>query len=121
MNKFIPFLQKGVYPYINIRIIGKNSLKHHYQIKKTTSHLNMEDNTDADYTHVCKDFKICKIGEDHNLYVQRDSLLLANVFENLRNICLEIYELNPARSLSSAGLAWQAALEKTKVKLDLSK
>ena len=52
------------------------------------------------------------------MYVQSDTLLLADVFENLRNTCLEIYALDPAHFVS-AGLAWQAALKKTKVKLDL--
>ena len=34
-------------------------------------------------------------------------------------MCLKIYELDPAKSLSPPGLAWQTALKKTKVKLDL--
>ena len=78
--------------------------------------------SDADYTHakrVCKDFEIKKLGEYHDLYVQSDTLLLADVFENFRNMCLKIYELDPAKFLSAPGLAWQAALKKTKVKLDL--
>ena len=54
------------------------------------------------------------------MYVQSDVLLLADVFENFRNICCKIYELDPAKFLSAPGLAWQAALKKTKVKLDLS-
>ena len=45
--------------------------------------------------------------------------MLADVFQNFQNMCLEIYELDPANSLSAAGLAWQAVLKKTKVKLDL--
>ena len=53
------------------------------------------------------------------MYVQSDTVLLADLFENFRNICLEIYELDPAKFLSAPGLAWQAALKKTKVKLDL--
>ena len=65
--------------------------------------------------------KICKIknlGEYHDLHVPSDSLLLAK-FENFRNMCLKIYELDPAKFLSDPGLAWQAVLKKTKVKLDL--
>ena len=57
----------------------------------------MEDITDADYAHakrVFKDFKIKKFGEYHDLYVQSNTLLLAGVFDNFRNICLEIYELD---------------------------
>ena len=49
------------------------------------SHLNVEDITDADYAHakrVCKDFEIKKLGEYHDLYVQSDTLLLADVFDN---------------------------------------
>ena len=45
-------------------------------------------------------------------------LVLANVLENFRKMCLEIYELNPARFLSASGLAWQAALKKTKSELE---
>ena len=53
------------------------------------------------------------------MYVRSDTLLLADVFENFRNTCLKIYELDPAKFLLAPGLAWQAALKKTKVKLDL--
>ena len=83
----------------------------------------MEDIIDADYVHakrVCKDFEIENLGKYHNLYVQADIFLSADVFENFRNICLRIYELHPAKFLSAPGLAWKAALKKkTKVKLDL--
>ena len=76
------------------------------------SHLNMEDITDADYAHaktVCKDFEIKNLGEYRDLYVQSDTLLLADVFENFRNMCLEIYELDSVKFLSAPGLARQAA------------
>ena len=53
------------------------------------------------------------------MYVQSDTLLLADVFENFRNTCLKIYKLEPAKFLSAPGLAWNAALKKTKGKLDL--
>ena len=68
---------------------------------------------------VCKDFEIKNLREYHNLYVQNDTLLLADVFQNFRNMGLKIYELDPPKFLSAPGLAWQAALKKTKVKLDL--
>ena len=86
------------------------------------SHLNMEDNIDVDYAHAkrfCKDFEVKDLGEYHDLYVQSDTLLLADIFQKFRNMCIEIYELDSAKFLSSPGLAWQAALKKTKVKLDL--
>ena len=86
------------------------------------SHLNMEDITDADYAHtkrVCKDFETKKLGEYHDLYVQSDTLLLADVFENFRIMRINIYELDPAKFLSAPRLAWQAALKNIKVKLNL--
>ena len=52
------------------------------------------------------------------MYVQTDTLLLTDVFENFRNMCIKIYELDPAKFFSAPKLAWQAALKKTKVKLD---
>ena len=51
----------------------------------------MEDITAADYAHakrVCKDFEIKNLGKDNDLYVQSDTLLLADVFNNFRNMCL---------------------------------
>ena len=86
------------------------------------SELNLEDITDEDYEHaqkVWKVFGIKNLGEYHDLYVQSDTLLLADVFENFRDKCIEIYELDPAHFLSAPGLAWQACLKKTKVKLEL--
>ena len=53
------------------------------------------------------------------MYVQRDTLLLADAFENFRSMCINIYKLDPAKFISAPGLAWQAALKNTKVKLDL--
>ena len=82
----------------------------------------MEDITDADYAlgkNVCKDFEIKNSRESHDLYVQSYTLLLADVFEHFRNMCINIYEFDSAKFLSAPGLAWQVALEKTKVKLDL--
>ena len=72
------------------------------------NYLNMEDITDADYVHakrVCKDFEIKNIGEYNDFYVESDTLLLADVFENFRNMCLKIHELDPAKFLSAPGLS----------------
>ena len=65
-----------------------------------------------------KEFNIKNLGEYHDLYVQSDILLLADVFENFRNKCIEIYELHPAHFFSALGLAWQACLKKAGVKLE---
>ena len=69
----------------------------------------MEEIIDADYTlikRVNKDLKIKKIGKYHVLYFESNLLLLADVFENFQNMCLEIYELDPARFLNAPGLTW---------------
>ena len=82
----------------------------------------MEDITDADSIHakrVCKDFEIKNLGEYHDLFLKRDPLLLADVFENFRKMCLKIYHLDLVKFLSAPGLAWQVALEKIEVKLEL--
>ena len=54
------------------------------------------------------------------MYVKSDTLFLADVSENFRNMCLKIYELEPTKSLSVPGLVQQTALKENKVKLDLS-
>ena len=53
------------------------------------------------------------------MYVQSDTLLLADVFENFKNKCIEIYELDTAHFLSAPGLEWQASFKKTGVELEL--
>ena len=53
------------------------------------------------------------------MYVQCDTLLLVDFFENFTDKCIEIYELDPAHFLSAPGLAWQVCLKKTKVELEL--
>ena len=73
-------------------------MKHHYLKKNFYSNLNMEDTTDANYMHakrVFKDFEIKSSGEYHDLYLKNDTLLLADVFENFREVCLKIYNLSP--------------------------
>ena len=115
-------MQKGVLLYEfmhNWEIFNETSLP---EKEDFYSHLNMENINDADYTHtkrVWKDFKIRNLGGYHDLYVQNNTLLLADVSENFRNMCLKIYELDLARFFTAPGLAWQAVLKKTKLKLIL--
>ena len=82
----------------------------------------MEDIDDVDYRHgnnVFNKFKLNNLGDYHNLYVQSDTLLLADVFENFRGACLKEYEIDPAHFLLLPGLAWQACLKKTNIELEL--
>ena len=68
---------------------------------------------------VFEDFQIKNLSENHDLYLKSDTLLLANVFQNLREMCLKTYQLNPAIFLSAPGFTWQIAFKKTTVKLEL--
>ena len=86
------------------------------------SKLNMEDITNVDYKHakrIYKEFEMKHLGEYHDLYLKSDTLLVADIFENFRKMCLTIYHLDPVKFLSAPGLAWQASLKKTEVKLEL--
>ena len=78
----------------------------------------MEDNTDVDYRHgkTVFEYLINKdLGDYHDLYVQSDTLLLSDVFENFRNTCIKVYEFDPAHFLHVPGLAWQACLKKQRL------
>ena len=122
LNKFILLLRKGVYPYEcmdNWEKFNETSLPNK---ESFYSNLNMKNIDDIDYRHgnnVFKIFKLKNLEEYHDLYVQSDTLLLADVFENFRNKCLEAYKLDPAHFLSLSGLAWQACLKKTNIELEL--
>ena len=98
-------MRKGVYAYEYMEYCKKLNETSLPEKEDFYSHLNMEDITDADYAHakrVCKDFEIKHLGEYHDLYVQSDTLLLADVFENFRNMCLDMYKLDPAKSFSAS-------------------
>ena len=122
IKKFMLLLRKGVclYDYVN----GRERFNEIALIEneKFCNNWNMEDITDVDYVHanrVYKDFETKNLGEYHDFYLKSNVLLLADVFKNFRTMCLEIYELDQAKLISAPGLAWQAALKKTQVKLDL--
>ena len=68
----------------------------------------MEDITDVDHRHAKRVFKNLSnksLGDYHDLYVQSNTLLLADVFENFRNMCIKVYERDPSHFLSVPGLA----------------
>ena len=72
------------------------------------SNFNLGDISDKDYEHAKKVwhvYKIKNLGEYHDLYVQTDTLLLSDVFENFRNMCLYIYKLDPVYFVSAPGLS----------------
>ena len=122
LNKFVLLLRKGVYPYEYMDRWEKFNETSLPSKEDLYSNLNMEDIDDIDYRHsnnVFKGFKLENLGDYHDLYVQSDTLLLANVFNNFRDMRIKEYELDPAHFLSLPGLAWQACLKKTNIELEL--
>ena len=86
------------------------------------SRLNDEGIGDEDYAlaqKVWKTFEIKNLEDYHNLYNQVDVLILTDVFENFRGICIKNYNLDPAHYYTAPGLAWDAALKVTEVELEL--
>ena len=76
----------------------------------------------GDYQHVqkvWKEFGIRNLGDYHDLYLQTDVILPANVFEAFRDTCLEHYKLGPVHFYTSPRLAWKAGLRKTRIRLEL--
>ena len=122
LNKFILLLRKSVFPYEYMDSWEKFNETSLPSKEDFFSNLNMEGIDDIDYRHgnnVFKGFKLENLGDYHDLYVQSDTLLLADVFNNFRDMCLKEYELDPAHFLSLPGLAWQACLKKTNIELEL--
>ena len=112
-------MKKGFYPYVYMDDWEKFNETSLREKEDFYSHLNMENIADADYAHAKRVCRISCLGECHDLYVQSNTLLLADVFENFENMCLKINKLDSTKILSALGLTWQAALKKTKVKSDL--
>ena len=122
LNKFVLLLRKGVYPYEYMDSWERFSETSLPSKEDFYSNLNMEDISDIDYRHannVFKGFKLENLGDYHDLYVQSDTLLLADVFNNFRDMCIKEYDLDPGHFLSLPGLAWQACLKKTNIELEL--
>ena len=77
---------------------------------------------DEDYKHgqaVWEAFDYSTLGDYHDLYLRTDVLLLADVFENFRRMCLHQYKLDPAHYYTSPGLSRDALLKHTGVQLEL--
>ena len=91
INKLVLLLRKGVYPYKYMDSWERFDETSLPDKKAFYSELYLEDITSEDYTHAQKVFeelKLKNLGDYHDLYVQSDTLLLANVFENFRNKCI---------------------------------
>ena len=115
-------IRKGVYPYDYMDNFDKFNETKLPPINKFYSKLYDSNVDKKDYAHAQKvwsHFGFKNMGEYHDLYLKTDVVLLADIFENFRDVCLKNYKLDPAWYYTSPGLSWDALLKNTEIKLDL--
>ena len=114
--------RKGVYPYAYMDSPDKFKetqlpSKEDFYNDLTKKHI-----TDKDFEFVnemWKTFNLKNLGELHDLYMETDTLLLADVFQNYRKIIFRHYELDPIHFYTAPSLSWSAGLKFTNVKLEI--
>ena len=122
VQKFLLLLRKGVYPYEYMDNMSKFDEKGLPTIDNFYSKLSSAGISTRDCAHakkVWQSFKMKDLGGYHYVYVQSDVAQLSDVFENFRSLCLKRYELDPSHFVSTPGLAFEAMLKWTKVKVEL--
>jgi hypothetical protein len=116
--------KKGIYPYEymdSIEKYGETELPH---IEMFKDKLNGKDCKEEDYEYAKAVFVKtgCKnLGDYTEKYMINDVLLLADVFETFRETCLKEYTLDPCWYYTSPGLAWDAMLKITGIRLQTIK
>ena len=114
--------QKGFYPYEFMDTEEKFNNTKLPPREVFYSKLSGKGITEKNYKHACNvwnTFKMKTFKDYHKLYNETDVLLLADVFENFRNLCLKIYGLDPVYYYTAPGLAWDACLKMTNINLEL--
>jgi hypothetical protein len=121
-KKFNYIRQKGVFPYSYIENVDKLDEQKLPSIEQFYDKLRDENISQNDYQRACKvwDLFNCQtIGNYSDIYLKSDVLILADVFENFRKVCIKSYKLDPAHYFTTPGLSWDAMLKNTKSKLEL--
>ena len=121
-DKFNLVKRKGVNPYEYMDSLQRFNETKLSPKESFYSRLTEEDISGEDYTHaqkVWREFKMEHLQDYHDLYNKTGVLLLADVFENFRDICMENYKLDPAHYLTAPSLSWDACLKMTGVNLEL--
>ena len=114
--------RKGVYPYEYIDSSKRFKEKRLPTKEAFYSSVTDEGISDDEYKHAQNVWKTCGIktlGGYHDLYLATDVLLLADVFEKFRKLSMKIYKLDPCWFFTSPGLAWDAMLKMTGIRLEL--
>ena len=114
--------RKGVYPYSYMDSFEKfkeTSLPPKEAFFNDLSKKGISDE-DFEFVHqLWTTFKLKNLGELHDLYMETDTLLLADVFENYRQVIHKNYGLDPVHFYTAPALSWSAGLKFTKVKLEI--
>ena len=121
-NNITSCLRKGVYPYDYMDSPKRLEETQLPPKKAFYSKLTKQKCSDENYKHaqkIWKEFNMKTMKDYHDLYLELDVLLLADVFENFREVCLDNYKLDPAWYLTAPGLSWDAMLKTTEIKLEL--
>ena len=115
--------RKGIYPYSYMDSESKFDVDpRRLNSKDFTNDLTGEVIKAEDfefYKSACDRLNIKTLGEYHDLYLKSDVLLLADVFENFRKMCMEYYGLDPCHYITAPGLSWDACLKMTGIELEL--
>lgn len=121
-DKFNLIRQKGVFPYTYVDSLEKLEDMSLPPKEKFYNSLTGEAISEVDYARaeeVWQTFQCSTLGEYSDLYLTSDVLLLADIFENFRNVCLDTYKLDPAQYITAPSLSWDAMLRYTQVELEL--
>ena len=121
-NQYKLLIKKGIYPYEYINDWDKFKETKLSPKEAFYSKLNMTGVREEDYEHtnrIWKEFGLKDLGEYHNLYLKTDVILLANVIEAFRKVCLANYGLDQGHFYTAPRLAWKACLKKTRISLEL--
>ena len=114
--------RKGFFPYDYMDDIEKLKIKKPPKQEVFYSKLTGQGINNDNYQHVLnvwKTWKMKTFKEYLKLYNETDVLLLADVFENFRDVCLKNYGLDPVYYYTAPGLAWDACLKMTNINLEL--
>ncbi|GFX95356.1 uncharacterized protein TNCV_849461 [Trichonephila clavipes] len=121
-DKVSLLIRKGCFPYDYVSDVEKLNDTCLSPKEKLYSRLNNEDITDDDYqhaNHVWNAFNIKSLGNYSDLYVKTYVLLLSDIFENFRSVCMKAYNLDPVWYYTAPGLSWDSMLKLTNVKIEL--
>jgi len=120
--KWNMLLRKGIYPYDYMNSMDRFTERALPTIESFFNRLRQEPCKPEDYEHaaaVWREFGCETLQDYHDLYLKADVLLLADVFETFRSVCMKNYALDPAHYVSAPHLSWDAMLKSTECKLEL--